>query len=124
MRDRKPVIEALLTCPADLGSLQEDLAALPWDSDAPVAILRCAHVVSVLERYLAGNRASEDVSAWAECIEGRDDIGHEPAMDEVMLEIIHELANPLLTQPLTQVRATELINTLSSCEPLPPGPPA
>jgi hypothetical protein len=48
---------------------------------------------------------------WASAIELRDDIDYDP--DSAAGRLLHELANPLLTLPLTSVRAAELLEFIS-----------
>jgi hypothetical protein len=92
------------------GSLHESIAALrgfAWDSPQSIVSLTPAQVSAVLSRFLAGTLEAKDIEAWAEAIEGRDDIGYSP--DEPAGLAIHELANPLITQPLTRQSAHVLM---------------
>jgi len=48
---------------------------------------------------------------WANAIEGRDDIEFNP--DTTAGRLLHELANPVFTEPLTPARAAELLELIS-----------
>ena len=70
--------------------------------------------IDTVNRFLAGRTSAIEVENWANAIEGRDDIGFEPANEQLLRELVHELANPLLTQPLTRERAIELLKKMES----------
>lgn len=105
--NRKETITSLLEFDSDLGALRDRLSKIEWDSDEQV---QCSprHVRSVLEQYLAGRRSAEDVEAWANLVEGRDDID----LASALREVIFELANPSITQKLSAERARVVVNGL------------
>lgn len=59
------------------------------------------HVIAVLKRFQAGVLSPEAVEAWANAVEGREDIGLEPESSELLEEAIFDLANPVLQGALT-----------------------
>ena len=71
-----------------------------WDSDELVE-LTVVDAAASLDRYLAGEAAAEDVNAWADALEGRDDLALEGAHSELLKEFLFEIANPELAEPLT-----------------------
>ena len=108
MDERTKSLESLLTLNQPLDEIRSALASFPWDSESELVTLSLAHVGSVLARYLRNNLSEKDLEDWANALELREDIGFEPPTENVLKEIIHELANPSLTQPLTRQRALEL----------------
>jgi hypothetical protein len=113
-RDRLQVIHELLEqriSPSDAGSL---LGAHPWDYEGIPAVLLRRHVSSVLERYLSGEISQAVVVEWADVIELRDDIEPEKGFENSILEIIFELANPILNGKLNSERAHEILLLLNS----------
>ncbi len=60
-----------------------------------------------MKRYLAGEISTQEVEDWANLIECRDDIGYEDVAD-----VLHILANPLITYELTPAVAAQLIEEL------------
>jgi len=86
------------------------LATYPWDSDEELVQLRQEDVANVLHQYRGGAMSALEVEAWANAIEGRDDVG---TTDKFAAELLHELANPLLSQPLSLARADFILRRLS-----------
>jgi hypothetical protein len=105
------ILSGLVEFTRPLDELLIELKRLEWDSEAPLVTLKVKHLVSTLRRYLAGQLSCKDVEIWANAIEMRDDIGYEP--DTIAGQLLHELANPLLTVPLTPERAEELLGGIS-----------
>lgn len=112
MSERKKALEALLAFEQSLELHRTALAAFSWDADTELAFLLPSHIANVLNRFVAGRMAATEVEAWANAIEGRDDIGFESASEQLLRELLHELANPLLTQSLTRERAVELLKRI------------
>jgi hypothetical protein len=103
----RTALRDLLELPRPLSEILRDVAQLPWDSNVEHAELTTRHLASVLRRHLEGVLDGKAVEDWANAIEMRDDIAYDP--DSTAGEILHELANPLLTEPLTSKRAAELL---------------
>lgn len=76
------------------------LASFGWDSPAPLVTLREKDVLLVLERFLAGDLTSEQLSDWADLIECREDIAL-PSKPVNLSEVVFWLANPNLQGPVT-----------------------
>ena len=86
------------------------LAIYPWDSDTELVQLRRDDVGNVLLQYRRGDMTAAEVEAWANAIEGREDVG---MADEVAAELLHELANPLLSQSISLASADQMLKRLS-----------
>lgn len=99
----------LLTSP--LGAIMRSLAMFEWDSEELIN-LQPAHMAAALKRFHSGQLSADEVEAWANAVEMRDDIGY--AADSVVGQVLHELANPMLTEPLAPRRADELLALLST----------
>ena len=84
------------------------LANYPWDYEGPTVKLCVGHVRGALTKYLEGRVTAKNVEDWADAIELRDDIDYEREHEEVLAEVMHELANPVLTETLTPERARQL----------------
>ncbi len=105
--DRKVILSDLVELAKPLDEILINLKRLAWDSEVPLVTLEQRHLASVIRRYLDGKLSSEAVEVWPNAVEGRDDIGYEP--DTFVARLLHELANPRLTAPLTRERAAELL---------------
>jgi len=112
MKERKKLLDELLNFEQPIGHIKTALAEFPWDSDVELAFLSARHFENLLKLYLDDSTTVSEVESWANAIEGRDDIGFASDNKKILRELIHELANPLLTQPLTKKRARELLNQL------------
>jgi hypothetical protein len=86
-----------------ISDLVDDIRHLPWDSEQPVVQMSRVDALSVMHRYDAGELSNMDIEEWANTIEGRDDIGLESHPE--LRDFIFQLANPILTQPLTSETA-------------------
>jgi hypothetical protein len=112
--ERKSVLEDLLRLNAPIDNLVIMLRNFPWDSEVECATLSAAHLVNVLGSFLSDRISAAAVEEWANAIEGREDIGFEADKEDLLREHLHELANPLLTQPLTKARAGVLLAKMAS----------
>jgi|SRR6266566_752680 len=102
---RKELVERLVRFDTPLAPTLAALQEFSWDCDEPLVTLDASCVRSVLQRFLSGHLTVGDVEAWADAIECRDDVDYSSFRD-----IIHELANPLLTRALTPMTAQELLS--------------
>jgi hypothetical protein len=87
------------------------LAVFGWDSDEELIALEPAHALSVLSRFLASELSATEVEDWANAIECREDIGL--TQEAPITDALFELANPLITRPLTRQSATDLVAKLN-----------
>lgn len=69
--------------------------------------------MTILRRYLEGTLSDKDIETWANLIEAREDICFETRFEKQTKEILYELANPTLTQPLDRKRANVLLEILA-----------
>jgi hypothetical protein len=113
---RLTTVRKLLELSEPLDVLTEQLSSFPWDYDKIGIELNRGHIRNALERYLRGDMTPEQVENWANTIEGRDDIDLGSTPDPILEDVIHELANPTLTEILTERRAVELLKTLAPTE--------
>jgi hypothetical protein len=109
--DRISILCDLVEFRRPLDEILLDLKRLPWDSEVPLVMLEQQHLASVLRRYRDNELGSGDMEIWANAIEERDDISYEQS--SVAVRLLHELANPRLTAPLTPKRAAELLDSMS-----------
>lgn len=97
---REQAIQALVRLDQSLPLLEEVLAQFPWDwEEPPLATLGGQDVASILRRYERGELTAEQVEAWANLVEVRDDI----EFDASATDAIFYLANPRINGPLAKV---------------------
>jgi hypothetical protein len=108
MRTRTDWLTELLALTCSPDDAAGALASFAWDSEALVQ-LRRVHVSKALRGFLARAYTAAEVERWAEVVEGRDDIGFDPADATALREVIFELASPELEGVLTDERARTLL---------------
>ncbi len=109
IEERAVLLKKILEVRDDIRALYLNLSQYGWDCDEELVTLKQDHALSVLDRYLNGQLTDDDVEDWANMIECREDVGFE---NKCLREFIHEMANPLLTQPLSEQTAKEWVINL------------
>ena len=100
----------LLQFSRPIADVAKDLSVFGWDSDEDLITLEPAHALSVLIRFLANELSAIEIEDWANAIECREDIGFD--QESAVAAALFELANPLITRPLTRQSATDLVAKL------------
>jgi hypothetical protein len=113
MHKRAELLLELLAPRRPINLITAELARFPWDSDSELVILNRNHLRAMLGTFIADQMTVVEIEAWAEAIEGRDDVGFESEHEELLKTIIFELSTQDLGAPLTRTRAERLINELS-----------
>lgn len=88
----------------------KELSNYRWDYDGAPILLDKETVKDILTRYVAGKLGQEAVYEWADFIELRDDIDYPENEEDLLAEILHELANPATEGELTLDGARLLLN--------------
>ncbi len=89
--------------------LQRAMGELDWDYQGAPVVLNREHILNVLCRHLTGEVDASAIELWANLIESREDIIFENGREKWVANAVFELANPLLTEPLTLRRVSELV---------------
>lgn len=109
-QNRQEVLKALIELSAPLEKLTASVTSIGWDPDSNNLVeLNRSHILKILNRYLSSELSEQEIEQWANLLEGREDIRFEYKNDQWIRQVIHELANPLLTKPLNRERAAKLI---------------
>jgi hypothetical protein len=111
MDSRESSLQELLQFARPIDDLAGSLSAYGFDCPEPLVTLSSTHISSVLKRYLAGELSTAQIEQWANAIECRSDVHYLPSSSAGLA--LHELANPLLTRPLTRQSAATLVAALS-----------
>lgn len=107
--DRIAIIGELLNLSRPVDELQRAVGDLDWDYEGAPVVLNREHILHALRRHLRGEIEAPEIERWANLMEGRDDIIFESGHEKWIADSVFELANPILTNPLTLSRADELI---------------
>ena len=100
--NRTATLEALVKISMPISEAVSRLAEFPWDSESELVLLTPEDFRHVLSLFKQGSLSAAEVEDWANALECRDDIGIHTSLAH---ELLHELANPLLTQLLSGERA-------------------
>jgi hypothetical protein len=114
MDDRLLVVKALVQLSVPLDSIAARLREYEWDYEGQQVELGPGELVKLLERFLSRQLSAGDLERWANLIEGREDISYERESELLIGEVIHDLANPLLSQYMDDDRATLLLGELKN----------
>jgi hypothetical protein len=109
--DRKSILLDFVGITRPLDEILLDLKKFSLDCDGPLIMLEQRHIAAALQRYADGQLTGATIENWANAIEGRDDIGYDPR--SIAGRLLHELANPVLTEPLSPSRAAGLLTSIS-----------
>ena len=112
--DRSAVLGDLVSLRIPMDQAVSAVRTLPWDTDDELVVLDRDAAVSALRRYRSGGLTASELEAWAEAIEGRDDIGFEPGHERTLSQFVFETANPSLAQALTDRYAVGWIARMTS----------
>lgn len=107
--NRTAALEALATISLPIPEAISCLANFPWDCETELVQLNQEHFRNVLLQFEQGVLSAVEVEGWANALECRDDVGFATSL---LRELLHELANPLLTQPLSGERANFWLSQL------------
>jgi hypothetical protein len=102
---RRAALQDLVFLTSPLAAVRHSLRDFAWASPE-VWMLEKQHVLSILRRFEIDEIPAADVEAWANAIEMRDDIDYD--RETAVWDVLYELANPTLTEPLTRERADVL----------------
>jgi hypothetical protein len=108
-QERAKVVKSLIEFSSPIDTIANRIHQFDWDYEGPVVELRSTHVADVLRRFIKAELSASEIEKWAELIEGREDISFEEYHRDWIDAVIHELANPSLTERLDFGRAKELL---------------
>jgi hypothetical protein len=111
---RRSLLEALLMLCRPLAEITAKLNRLGWDSSTEIIPLTRSNVVTILQRFLDREITAQEVEDWANAIEGREDLGLEQGHEDVLQQVLFELANPLITRSLNDDVASDWVMHLTS----------
>ena len=97
-RERTEILDDLINFDSNISSLTKELSVFFFFFEQPFLVIGSDNVVKVLDKLSEGEITRKDIEDWANAIECREDVDFE---SEPVKEIIHELANPLISEDLT-----------------------
>lgn len=102
LQNRIEILNALVKVTMPISEAVARLTKLPWDSESELVALTPDDICHILTLFKQGGLSAAEVEDWANALECREDVHISSSVGQLLL---HELANPLLTYPLTNDRA-------------------
>ncbi len=112
--ERREAVQGLVEWTGRLSDLIAAAREFPYDSEVPLVTLRADHIRNVLQRYLRGEASPADVEAWADAVEGRDDIEYFEPHEEAISEALFRLSTPQIDSALSKEVAEKWLSDLSA----------
>ena len=114
MSAAKSPLEGVLELGEPLGDVLAQLENFePPQGRGSVIRLERAHLQRALSLFLEGKLNSDDVESWATVIEGSRELKCHANDEDLIRKIVHQMANPYITQALTPESARELLKRLA-----------
>ena len=110
MRSRREILLDIILLNGELPKLLEEISTFEWDVDEPIVTLTRDNLYKVLHKLKNNEFETNLIEDWANALESRDDLTFE---NETVKEVIIELANPILNEPLDPRRLTELMERIA-----------
>lgn len=103
--ERRGALRDLIELRLPVDDAVQALSVYVWDNEHELAQVDRSAAITLLDAYLEKRISGQDVTRWANSLEGRDDVALEAGSAEMLKGLIFELATPELTEPLTVDRA-------------------
>ena len=103
----------LINFTKDISAIKSDLAKIGFDSESELVTVTKNSITNILNRVIDKEISYELLEEWANLIECREDIGYE---DEILQEIIFELANPCLYGEIDERKIHIILDGIESNE--------
>jgi hypothetical protein len=91
---RLQALEDLVTLRTPIAEAAARLRDFPWDSEIEYVTLSRLDAERVLDAVIEDRLDAPAVCAWANAIEGRDDIGFDADHEDELKEFVFAMANP------------------------------
>ncbi|MCI5060220.1 MAG: hypothetical protein MRY79_04020 [Alphaproteobacteria bacterium] len=108
---RKKMLGNFINFEGDLQQISKQILEHGWDYEGDPVIITKENVRNVLQNYIEGKITSEDVQKWADFLEVREDVDYFEHDEDVLSQIIHELANPDIEGVLSLDRAKNVLKS-------------
>lgn len=108
---REKILRDLVYLNDDIVKLQIELVSYKWDVDNPIFIITNDVLHNVLSKLSNENISFDIIEEWANAIECREDLDFE---NEILREIVIELANPTLFGQIDGQKVRQLIQRIET----------
>lgn len=109
MRDRTALVLELISQPKEVAAILQELAEHGWFCEKHLAVIGKGHVLAVLKQFESGQLSAAELSAWANAVGGRTDLGFEFGADGVVEESLYWLAHPETSGPIDAILCQRIV---------------
>ena len=99
----------LINFTKDISAIKRDLAKIGFNSESELVTITKNTIANILNRVIDKEISYEPLEEWANLIECREDIRYE---DEILQEIIFELANPCLYAEIDEEKICMILDKI------------
>ena len=99
----------LINFAKDMSAIKSDLAKIGFNSESELVTITKNTIANILNRVVDKEISYDLLEEWANLIECREDIGYE---DEILQEIIFELANPCLYREIDERKICMILDKI------------
>ena len=110
LMNRTAALDALLNITVPISEAIAGVTSFAWDSESELVVLLPEHFCRALLLFNQGALSAAEIEEWANALECRDDVR---ISTTIAHELLHELANPLLTRSLSKERASFWLSQLA-----------
>ena len=99
--DRREALRKVIGSTEPISDAFAALRRFSWDSEQTLVDMYRTDATRVLRRFLDKQFSAEQCVEWADALESRDDVGYEKGHEVLLRQFLFELANPLISTPLS-----------------------
>ena len=104
--DRREAICDLIQLRRPLNESLVRLAAYVWSSQEDLATVKARDIAHALDEFRAGRIGADELAAWAEEVQGREDIGVDFSERDFIADALFQLSTPEICGPANEVALT------------------
>ncbi|TLM80810.1 hypothetical protein [Pseudarthrobacter sp. NamE5] len=100
---RREAVYDLLQLRCPLNESLARLAAFDWPYSEYLAVVEVRDISHALDEFEAGRIGADELSAWAEEVQGREDVGVDSNGRDFIADAIFQLSTPEICGPANEV---------------------
>ena len=104
------ILKRLVEEPEHATEIEAKLLEFGWDHELDLVELNFDHIRNALSKWLDGSLSNEELVAWANAVEGREDLGRPDAENDLINDVLFEISSPEINGRMTSERAEEITN--------------
>lgn len=114
MKNRAELLTQIARFQIEISSAIKEFQKYSWDCERDLYILTKSDLLRVFKKYLSNSITEKEINEWANFLECREDLGYENESGELLKQIIIDLANPDLSEPISKKLITNYEKKLTT----------